>query len=427
MVAITALHAREIIDSRGNPTVEADITLADGSFGRAAVPAGASVGSHEAKELRDKDVTRYAGRGVLTAVGNVNGELRQALVGQDVEQSDLDKKMIALDGTLAKERLGANALLSVSLAFAHAAAASRKIPLYEYFAQLHGVEARRMPVPLANILNGGRHAESAADFQEFEVIPFGAPTFAEGARYCAEIFHELQRVLVHRGLNANYGDEGGYAPSLPFNELALELLVSAIEAAGFKPGEDVGLGIDVAANELFHDGAYHLHTERKALSSKDLEERYVAWSKKYPLVSIEDPFAEDDWNAVQSLTAALGGQAQVVGDDLFCTNKERLEHGITLKAGNAIIIKPNQIGTVTETMNVIALAQSNGYRTIISHRSGETEDTTIAHWAVGVGSPQIKTGSLSRGERTAKYNELLRIEERLDGRAQYWGREAFGK
>ncbi len=413
MHTIKNIHGREILDSRGNPTVEVEITLEDGSFGRASVPSGASTGSHEAMELRDND-HRYRGKGVQKAVNNVNTKLKEALKGKEFDQKSLDETMIALDGTKNKASLGANAILGVSLAFAHAAAKSNGVPLYQYFNHISGEEnSPTLPVPMMNILNGGKHAENSLDLQEFMIVPFEIETFAEKLRCGAEIFHTLKQILKKRGFNTAVGDEGGYAPSLATNEVAIKIIVEAIEKAGYIAGKQVAIALDVAANEFFSEDAYHFSTENKTLSTKELVSYYKDLTERYPIISIEDGLAEDDWEGFELMTKELGDKIQIVGDDLFVTNKERLEKGIERGAANAILIKLNQIGTVTETIETIKTAQKAGYRSIISHRSGETEDTTIADFAVGLGVGQIKTGSLSRSERVAKYNQLLRIEEEL--------------
>lgn len=428
MSNINAIIGREILDSRGNPTVEVDITLADGSFGRAGVPSGASTGTHEALELRDGDAKRYGGKGTQKAVENVNTVLREALVGKEWSQEDLDQTMIAKDGTPTKSALGANAILGVSMAFARASAESRKAPLYEYF---HSIGDKhhpmRLPVPLMNILNGGAHAENSTDIQEFMVVPAGAPTFKEAIRYGAETFHALKKILSKRGLNTSVGDEGGFAPTLSSNEAAIEIILEAIESAGYTPGKDIFLAIDAAASEFYKDGAYDLQREGKKFTGAELADFYKAWTKKYPLVSIEDGLAEDDWSGYQAMTSDIGGTTQIVGDDLFVTNPERLARGIAEKSANSILIKLNQIGTVSETLKTIAMANKADFTSIISHRSGETEDSTISDLVVGTGIGQIKTGSASRGERTAKYNQLLRIEEALGGKAVFAGLEISRK
>jgi len=425
MGAIQSVKAREILDSRGNPTVEVDITLADGSFGRSAVPSGASTGSHEAVELRDKE-DRYGGKGVAKAVNNVNTAISQALVGNTYDQASLDKALIDLDGTPNKGALGANAILGVSMAFSHAEAKSQKIPLYEYFRNISGsTEKMRLPVPLMNVLNGGKHAENSTDLQEFMIVPLGAPTFKEALRYGAETFHALKKILSSKGLSTSVGDEGGYAPSLPTNESAIETIIEAIKKAGYTPGIDIAIAIDAAATELYENGIYNLKTEGRKLTSKEMVEYYADWVKKYPIVSIEDGLAEDDWAGYELLTKELGGKIQIMGDDLFVTNVDRLQMGIEKHVGNSILIKLNQIGTVTETIEAIKLATKNKYTSIISHRSGETEDVTIADFVVGLATGQIKTGSASRTDRVAKYNQLLRIEEALGDKAIYPGKAAF--
>ena len=413
MHTIKNIHGREILDSRGNPTVEVDLILEDGSLGRASVPSGASTGSHEAVELRDND-ERYGGKGVQKAVDNINTELRETLNGKEFDQESLDRSMIALDGTENKANLGANAILGVSLAFAHAVAKSEKIPLYKYFNNISKLgNPPSLPLPMMNILNGGKHAEDSVDFQEFMIVPFEIETFSERLRCGAEIFHTLKQILKKRGLNTSVGDEGGYAPAMGTNEDAIKIIIEAIEKAGYVPGEQVAIALDVAANEFFTGDDYHLATENKTFSKEELVAYYKELVEKYPIISIEDGLAEDDWEGFELMKKELGEKIQIVGDDLFVTNKERLEKGIEQGAANAILIKLNQIGTVTETIETIRVAQKAGYRSIISHRSGETEDTTIADFAVGLGVGQIKTGSLSRSERTAKYNQLLRIEEEL--------------
>ena len=425
MAIIKQLHAREILDSRGNPTIEVDLTLADGSFGRASVPSGASTGSHEAIELRDGDQARYRGKGVLQAVKNVNEELATVLVGQDFDQQSLDQTMIKLDGTANKSRLGANALLGISLAFAHASARSAKQPLYRYFAQIAGNTELRLPVPMMNVLNGGCHADNSTDLQEFMIVPIGAPSFREALRYGSETFHALKKILKAKGLNTSVGDEGGYAPPLSSNAEAIEVILEAIVSAGYKPGEDIAIAIDVAASEFYSNNKYQLKTEGQFLTNEEMITLYADWVNKYPIVSIEDGLAEDDWAGYELLTQTIGAKTQLVGDDLFVTNVERLQQGIDRKVCNSILIKLNQIGTVTETIEAIKLAKSAGYTAIISHRSGETEDSTIADLVVGLGTGQIKTGSLCRSERICKYNQLLRIEEELGTEAEYPGKTAF--
>ena len=425
MSKISNVLAREILDSRGNPTVEVDLTLEDGSFGRAAVPSGASTGSYEAVELRDGD-KRYGGKGVEKAVNNVNSEIRNALVGADYDQKSLDDAMIALDGTDNKARLGANAILGVSLAFAHAVAKSKSMKLYEYFAELGNTQAEmRLPVPMMNILNGGQHAENSTDLQEFMIMPVGAPSFKEALRYGAETFHALKKILKQKGLNTSVGDEGGFAPSLPTNEAAVEVIIEAIKAAGYEPGQDIMIAIDGAATELYKDGKYNLATENRELSSSEMVDFYAQWLEKYPIISIEDGLAEDDWDGYALMTEKLGKKVQIVGDDLFVTNISRLKTGIEKKVTNSILIKLNQIGTVSETIDAINMAKAAGYTAVVSHRSGETEDTTIADFVVGLGTGQIKTGSLCRSERVCKYNQLLRIEEELSGKISFPGLNAF--
>ena len=420
---IKAVIGREIIDSRGNPTVEADVILESGAMGRAAVPSGASTGTREAIELRDGDPGRYGGKGVLKAVGHVNGEIRDALVGHDAaDQAGLDRRMIALDGTENKGRLGANAILAVSLAAARAAAADQGVPLYRY---LGGTEACVLPVPMMNIINGGAHADNSVDLQEFMILPVGAPDLAEAVRYGAEVFHALKKVLHGRGLNTAVGDEGGFAPDLPSNEAAIEVILEAVERAGYRAGEDIFLGIDAAASEFHRDGRYELASEGRSLSADEFIDVLEGWVDRYPILSIEDGMAEDDWEGWSRLTQRLGGRVQLVGDDLFVTNTAILRQGIERGVANSILIKVNQIGTLTETLDAIRTARDAGYTAVISHRSGETEDTTIADLAVATGTGQIKTGSLSRSDRVAKYNQLMRIQEALGPAASYPGRAAF--
>ena len=420
---IKAVIGREIIDSRGNPTVEADVILESGAMGRAAVPSGASTGTREAIELRDGDPGRYSGKGVLKAVGHVNGEIRDALVGHDAaDQAGLDRRMIALDGTENKGRLGANAILAVSLAAARAAAADQGVPLYRY---LGGTEACILPVPMMNIINGGAHADNSVDLQEFMILPVGAPDLAEAVRYGAEVFHALKKVLHGRGLNTAVGDEGGFAPDLPSNEAAIEVILEAVERAGYRAGEDIFLGIDAAASEFYRDGRYELASEGRSLSADEFIDVLEGWVDRYPILSIEDGMAEDDWEGWSRLTQRLGGRVQLVGDDLFVTNTAILRQGIERGVANSILIKVNQIGTLTETLDAIRTARDAGYTAVISHRSGETEDTTIADLAVATGTGQIKTGSLSRSDRVAKYNQLMRIQEALGPAASYPGRAAF--
>ena len=420
---IASIRAREILDSRGNPTVEADVLLEGGAMGRAAVPSGASTGSHEAVERRDGDPTRYQGRGVLGAVASVNGEINDALAGRDArDQAAIDQSLIALDGTDQKARLGANALLAVSMASAKAAAEASGEPLYR---SIGGDDAVVLPVPLANILNGGAHADDGADFQEFMVAPIGANSFADGLRMVVEVYHALAAELRSKGLATGLGDEGGFAPSLPSNESALDLIVNAIRTSGYEPGRQIAIALDPAASELWSDGRYELHTEDRSLSSEELVSLWRDWCERYPIVSIEDGMHEDDWDGWQSLTSKVGALAQTVGDDLLVTNPTRLRRAIELKAANSILIKVNQIGTLSETLEAVRIAQEAGWTAIISHRSGETEDTTIADLAVATNAGLIKTGAPARGERTAKYNRLLRIAEELGDRARYAGIDAI--
>jgi enolase len=422
---ITDIRAREIIDSRGNPTVEADVVVDTGAVARAAVPSGASTGKREALELRDGNPDRFGGKGVQRAVRNILDEIRPALVGQDVEdQRALDQRMLDLDGTANKERLGANSILAVSLASAKAAARSQNRSLFRY---LGGAGPFVMPVPMMNILNGGAHADNNVDMQEFMVLPVGAKTFREAVRYGAEIFHALAAVLRNKGLATSVGDEGGFAPNLPSNEAAIEVILTAVERAGFTIGRDIYLGLDVASSEFYRDGKYHLASEGRSLDSQGFVDYLESWVNQYPIISIEDGMAEDDWEGWSLLTQRVGHSVQLVGDDLFVTNSEILQRGIDEKVANSILIKVNQIGTLTETIEAIHLARSSGYTAVISHRSGETEDTTIADLAVGTNAGQIKTGSLSRSDRVAKYNRLIRIEERLESRGlcSYPGRGAF--
>jgi len=420
---ITNIHAREIIDSRGNPTVEVDVTLESGAMGRAAVPSGASTGSREAIELRDGDKSRYLGKGVLKAVANVNGEIRDALLGRDAsEQAAIDQAMIDLDGTDNKGRLGANAILGVSMACAKAAAIEAGLPLYRY---LGGDSAKVMPVPMMNIINGGSHADNSVDLQEFMIQPVGAPNIAEAIRYGAEVFHALKKVLHDRGLNTAVGDEGGFAPDLPSNEAALEIIVEAIEAAGYVPGKDIYIAIDAAASEFYKDGKYELSSEGKSLTAAEFVDVLASWVDKYPILSIEDGLDESDWEGWAIMSEKLGNKIQLVGDDLFVTNTEILKRGIDNNIANSILIKVNQIGTLTETFAAIDMAKAAGYTAVMSHRSGETEDATIADLAVATTTGQIKTGSLSRSDRIAKYNQLLRIAEELGDAATYPGLSAF--
>jgi enolase len=423
---ITRIHGREILDSRGNPTIEVDV-WAGSAFGRAAVPSGASTGEREALELRDGDKGRYLGKGVRRAVDHINGEIAGALVGRDLDQRALDRTMIELDGTPAKSRLGANALLGVSMAAARAGAMAAQRPLYEYLGSLNGsAQDYVLPVPMMNILNGGAHADSSVDLQEFMVMPAGMPTFAEALRAGAEIFHALRSTLKKAGHSTGVGDEGGFAPNLKSNREALDVVLEAIGKAGFKAGADVFIALDVAASELWNNGTYVFKKSGEPTRTADqMVEMYVDWVRQYPIVSIEDGVAESDWDGWRALTRALGDRVQLVGDDVFVTNPEILRKGIAEKVGNALLVKLNQIGTVSETLDAIAIARGAGYATIISHRSGETEDSTIADLAVGVSAGQIKTGSASRSDRTAKYNQLLRIEEALGPAAHFAGRAAL--
>ena len=421
MINISEIRGREILDSRGNPTVEADVTLADGSTARAGVPSGASTGTREAVELRDGDMSRYLGKGVQKAVGNVNGALRDALLGTDfADQRAVDQRMIDLDATDNKGRLGANALLAVSLAVAKAEAASKGLSLFRHLGN-----STTMPVPMMNIINGGAHANNSVDIQEFMVLPVGAPTFKEALRYGAEIFHSLKSVLNSQGLNTAVGDEGGFAPDLPSNRAALDIIMVAIEKAGFKAGDDILLGLDVASSEFFKDGVYDLESEGRQFDAAGFSAYLAELVDAYPIISIEDGMDESDWDGWRLHTDALGSRIQLVGDDLFVTNTSILQRGIDEKITNSILIKPNQIGTLSETLDAITMADAAGFSAVISHRSGETSDSTIADIAVGTTATQIKTGSLSRSDRIAKYNQLLRIEEELGADAGYAAREAF--
>ena len=423
MTSIVDIRAREIIDSRGNPTVEADVLLSSGGRGRAAVPSGASTGTHEAVELRDGDKRRFGGKGVLRAVANVNGEIRLALRGHDArDQADIDARLIELDGTENKGRLGANAILAVSLATARAVAATAGVPLYK---QLGGDGPFLMPVPMMNVINGGAHADNNVDLQEFMILPVGAQSFSEALRFGAEVFHALKGVLQKRGLNTGVGDEGGFAPNLESNEAAIQVILQGIEAAGYRAGEDICIGIDAASSEFNKDGAYTLESEGKRLSAEEFGALLGQWCDKYPIVTIEDGMGEEDWDGWLSLTRRLGGRVQLVGDDLFVTNTKLLSEGIRAGVANSILIKPNQIGTLTETLAAIEMARKAGYTAVLSHRSGETEDTIIADLAVATGVGQIKTGSMSRSERVAKYNQLLRIEEAEGHNARYPGLSAL--
>jgi enolase len=423
MSAITDIIAREVIDSRGNPTVECDVLLESGVMGRAAVPSGASTGSREAIELRDGDKSRFLGKGVLKACENINTEISEAIMGLDAnEQAFLDRTLIDLDGTENKARLGANATLAVSMAVAKAAAEESGLPLYRYFG---GSGAMQMPVPMMNVINGGAHADNNLDLQEFMIIPVGAPTFREAVRYGAEVFHTLKKILHDKGLTTAVGDEGGFAPSVANHEEAIKLILQAIEKAGYEPGTQIALGLDCAASEFYKDGKYQLDGEGLQLSSADFTNLLSTWCDKYPIISIEDGMAENDWEGWATLTNALGKKVQLVGDDLFVTNTKILREGIQKNIANSILIKINQIGTLTETFAAIEMAKRAGYTAVISHRSGETEDSTIADIAVGTNALQIKTGSMSRSDRMAKYNQLLRIEEDLGDIASYPGRGAF--
>src|SRR5437868_12202274 len=424
MTTIVKITGREILDSRGNPTVEADVYLADGSMGRAAVPSGASTGEHEAVELRDGDNGRYLGKGTQQAVTHVNGEIAAALHGKDAaQQAEIDRIMIALDGTPNKGRLGANAILAVSMAAARSAAAAQRTPLYRY---LGGVSASILPVPMMNILNGGAHADNSVDVQEFMIAPFGAPKFSEALRMGAEIFHTLKGVLKKRGYSTSVGDEGGFAPNLKSNDEALEVVMEAIEKAGYKPGEQVGIALDPASSEFFQNGKYVFKkSDKSERTSEQMADFWAEWVARYPIISIEDGMAEDDWDGWKIMTDKLGDKIQLVGDDLFVTNTERLKRGIDEGIANSILIKVNQIGTLTETLESMQMAAAAGYTSVVSHRSGETEDPFIADLAVATGAGQIKTGSASRTDRIAKYNQLLRIEEKLGAAAQFAGMGAF--
>jgi enolase len=422
MSAIERVHARQILDSRGNPTVEAEVYLSSGASGRAAVPSGASTGEFEAVELRDGGPA-YGGKAVMKAVANINGEIAQAVKGLDAgDQQALDRAMIELDGTPNKGRLGANALLGVSLAAARASAAENGLPLYSY---LGGTAAHILPVPMMNVLNGGAHADNSVDFQEFMIMPVGAPSFSEALRWGAEVFHALKKTLHDQGKSTAVGDEGGFAPDLDSNEAALEMLIAGIEAAGYTPGEQIAIALDPATSELYKNGSYDLEHEGRQLSSAELADYWASAAERYPIVSIEDGLAEDDWDGWRSITERLGDRLQLVGDDLFVTNVDRLRRGIDEGIANAILIKVNQIGTLTETLEAVKMARDAGYTAVMSHRSGETEDTTIADLAVATGCGQIKTGAPSRSDRVAKYNQLLRIEEALAGDARFPGRSTF--
>lgn len=423
MTVIEGLRARQVIDSRGNPTVEAEVHVTGGFMGRAIVPSGASTGTREAIELRDGDPSRFGGKGVTRAVANVNGEIAHAIKGMDVNDlAAIDAAMIKLDGTENKSRLGANALLAVSLAVAHAGAAAAGKPLFDYLGQGKGVT---LPVPMMNIINGGAHADNSVDMQEFMIIPAGAPSFSEALRYGTEVFHTLKKVLHDRGLNTAVGDEGGFAPDLPSNEAAIQIIIKAIELAGFVPGKDVFIGLDAASSEFYKEGKYHLTAEGRSYTSAEMVDLLASWVDKYPILSIEDGMAEQDWDGWALMTERLKSKVQIVGDDVFVTNAKILREGIDKHIANSILIKVNQIGTLTETLDTMRLAEENGYTNVVSHRSGETEDTTIADLAVATNAGQIKTGSMSRSDRMAKYNQLLRIEEALGARAVFPGVSVF--
>jgi enolase len=421
MSYIASIKGRQILDSRGNPTIEVDVITANGVLGRAAVPSGASTGIHEAMELRDGDMKMYLGRGVLKAVANVNDLIQPALQGMDVyDQKRIDALMLALDGTLNKSKLGANAILGVSLAVAKAAANEADMHLYRY---VGGVNACTLPVPMMNILNGGSHADNLIDIQEFMVMPFGAESFSEGLRWGTEVFHHLKGVLKSKGMSTNVGDEGGFAPNLGSNEEAIEVVLEAIEKAGFKPGDDMHIALDAASSEFYKEGKYVFESTGKIMDSEEMVSYWADWSKKYPIISIEDGLAEDDWSGWKMLTEKIGSNVQLVGDDLFVTNSKRLNEGIEKGIANSILVKVNQIGSLTETIEAVQLATKNGYTSVMSHRSGETEDSTIADLAVALNCGQIKTGSASRSDRMAKYNQLLRIEEELGDQAVYPGKD----
>ncbi|GAB4161173.1 MAG: phosphopyruvate hydratase [Candidatus Promineifilaceae bacterium] len=423
MSIIVAVHGREVLDSRGNPTVEVEISLSDGAMGRAIVPSGASTGMHEAWEKRDADADRYMGKGVLQAVAAVNNEIAEAILGFDAtEQVAIDQTMIELDGTENKSRLGANAILGVSLATAHAAAQSVELPLYRY---LGGTSARTLPVPMLNIMNGGKHAAGATDLQEFMVMPVGAESFGEGLRWAVEIYHNLKKVLSRRGYHTTVGDEGGFAPRVSANKEAFDLIMEAIEKAGYHPGDQIMLAMDAAASEIYEDGLYHLKTEGKTLTGPELVDFYAAWVEQYPIISIEDGLHEDDWNSWSLMMAKLGDRIQIVGDDLLVTNIKRIQVGFERKAANSLLCKVNQIGTLTEAIAAVDLVQRRGWTAVVSHRSGETEDATIADLAVALNAGQIKTGAPARTDRVAKYNQLLRIEDELGDTAIYPGMKAF--
>jgi enolase len=423
MSEIVDIKGRQIIDSRGNPTVEAEVFLSSGASAIAMVPSGASTGEREAVELRDGDKSRYLGKGVSKAVANVNTEIRKALLGKDAAaQAELDRIMISLDGTENKSRLGANAILAVSMAIARAMAIERKLPLYEYLGK---ADQYRLPLPMMNIINGGAHADNSVDMQEFMILPVGAPNFSEAIRYGAEVFHALKSVLSKKGLVTSVGDEGGFAPNLGSNVEAIEVILQAIEKAGYKPGSDIALGLDIASSEFYEDGVYHLASEGKKFTSAQFSDYLASWVAQYPIITIEDAMDQNDWDGWKYLTDVLGKKVQLVGDDLFVTNTKIFKRGIDNGIANSILIKVNQIGTLTETLEAIQMGHKAGYTAVVSHRSGETEDTTIADLAVAANTGQIKTGSLSRSDRIAKYNQLLRIEERLGGKGKYAGRSAI--
>jgi len=425
MATIKEIKAREIMDSRGNPTLEVEVKLSDGATGRAAIPSGASTGKYEAAELRDGDTSRFNGKGVLKAVANVNQHIAPVIIGMSAaEQSAIDRRMIELDGTANKSRLGANAILGVSLAVAHSAARQSEMPLYRYLGG-KDTSTYTLPIPMFNILNGGKHAASSTDLQEFMVMPAGASSFAHALQMGAEVYHSLKKVLKDRGLNTNVGDEGGFAPTLSSNRQAIEAVLAAIEKAGYRPGKDCFIALDPAASEFYQDGRYILSIEGASLTSREMVDYYADWVSSYPIISIEDGMAEDDWDGWQLITQKLGDKVQLVGDDLYVTNVSRLNRGIELKASNSILIKPNQIGTLTETIAAIERAQQANWTAVVSHRSGETEDTTIADLAVGMNTGQIKAGAPCRSERVAKYNRLLKIEDELGKKARFAGMEAF--
>lgn len=424
---IKKVIAREILDSRGNPTVEVDLWTTEGSFGQASVPSGASTGSYEAIELRDNDLKRYQGRGVMKAVDNVNKIIASRIKNKSFDQATLDKFLVDLDNTENKSRLGANAILGVSMAFAKAVAIENNLPLYRYFSKISKTKRILLPVPLMNIINGGMHASGSTDVQEFMIVPFGAKSFSEALRWGAEVFHALKKILVEKNLATTVGDEGGFAPKLTGNEDALQLVMEAIKKAGYVPGKDIGMALDVAATGFYQNGLYILKIEGKTLTAHEMINQYEEWCNRYPIVSIEDGLAEDDWEGYVEFNRRLGKKIQIVGDDLFVTNVTRLEKGIAENVANSILIKLNQIGTISETLDVIKLANKAGYTSIVSHRSGETEDSTIADLAVGLATRQIKAGSPSRSDRVAKYNQLLRIEEQLGKKAIFTGRIAFKK